>query len=138
MDNRARHRPWRPNARREYTEYKKRALEAMLSIVLICSRCGGLILWRSAKRAAWARARKKGTEGKEKMKCSDGCTGACTKRPAERTAYKAKLAIWITQIHSGKMKVAIWPRTAEDTTAWIEGPLKAKEIAHQVQSAIHM
>jgi hypothetical protein len=137
MEYRARHRPWRPHAREEYTEYKRRALEAMLSLVLVCSGCGGLTQWRSAKRAAWARARKRSTGAAEKMKCNDGCTGACTKRPGERAAYKAKQAKWIAKIRSGEMKVAIWPRTAGDTTAWVEDEVTAMEAARRVQEAIH-
>ena len=137
MEYRARHRPWRPHARAEYTEYKRRALEAMLSLVLVCSRCGGLTQWRSAKRVAWARARKKDTGGTEKMKCNDGCTGACTKRPGERTAYKARMAAWIAKIRSGEMKVAIWPRNAGDTIAWVEDEGTAMKVARRVQEAIH-
>lgn len=138
MEYRARHRPWRPNARKEYTEYKRRALEAMLSLVLVCSKCGGLTQWRSAKRAAWARARKKGTAGAEKMRGNDGCTGACTKRPAERAAYKAKMARWIAQIQSGALRIAVWPRHAGDTVAWVEDLHTATKVARDMQSAVHL
>ena len=59
------------------------------------------------------------------------------KRPGERIAYKAKLAGWIAKIRSREMKVAIWPRTAGDTTAWVEEADTAMEAARRVQEAIH-
>ena len=83
-------------------------------------------------------AKRKGTGQAEKMKHNDGCTGACTKRPGERTAYRAKMAKWIARIRSGEMKVAIWPRTAGDTTAWVEDEETAVEAARRVQQAIHI
>ena len=112
-----------PNGRKvgEHSEAQKEAWKEVRTRTLECGRCGGLIDWRAAKKAA--RQTRRGRQHGQ-MRTHDGCR-RCSKAKSNAESRLDAQEKMANEMRKGKRKLVAWPESLADTTAW-ERPKETK------------